>query len=315
MLSWAFFSMGDYNIFWEDSGNFATKEEHNKNHLFRDEKEVFILFHYSFQTLYPIFHSFEYGYEILDYENFCDQVSKREHMINEMCIKIRTFGRSKDNDLDSFIFNYIDFFIAMSDLTYWVKLPDIDSNWLDYRINNCFKTIHTALNRIQENKEKWMTAFDVKADDFKNCNFKENIKETLKYRQSIPVSKNARKISFFLSYSMDSNSVYINGKTNLFDGAVLDITLSLKYGEIFHQQTATVKNGEFELVVDRKEMIHNNYEVFLSLPFPRRQPMVFIDKAGEEYQYLDGDYIIRQGIDSTLTYKEFFNIHDVKNLS
>lgn len=307
-----FSEIDDNRYFWDDKLKFNDREQYNLNTIFKDNKYLFILFHHCYRMLYPIFQDLEYAYEIQDYEDFREEVKKRKHQINTICEKSQSFGRPKDYNFDNYIWSYYDFFISLSDITYWINLKDCPTNFIDYRINKCFNNIRSSIKQIELDKKKWMKEFKISNHDLIEQNYDISTIQAIKFRQYIPISENALNVTISLSYSLDEYGLHINGNTNLFDGANILLTFSLQYGFIISQMSAEVINNEFEYIIGLDNLKYDNYSVLLTLMYPRKQPLLFIDKAGEEYENLNGEYINHSGIDSTLEYQEYFNINSIK---
>lgn len=144
--------LDENNIYWEEGDAPKEKELYARKFLFKEDKELFIQFHYSFQILYPLFHSIELGYEVLDFEDFSDEVSKRAHLINQVTNQVNKFGRSRNSDFDSYLTYYCDYMVSLSDITFWASQNTNVVEWIDYRINSCFSKIRRALEGINNKK-------------------------------------------------------------------------------------------------------------------------------------------------------------------
>lgn len=299
-------SLAENRFYWEKGASPATMQEYAQKELFRDDKELFVSYFYLYQLLSKEFHALSNGYEILDYEVFCDEVEKRAHFIIRVNEKMYTLGRSKENGFDEYLLCFLNFSIALLDIVLWARLEDKSENWLDYRINRSFSQMHEAMIKITRDKQKWMGSLGVKPKEISQSAFKKIQKTSLGFGQSVPVSENALEVYFRLGYHFNADQFIIEGESNLYDDAKVCLTLKVKHAKGLTQAETLIKDGCFRFEMDKCLMTYENYTACITVAYPRTQKAEFLDKAGNEYENLKGSVVQRGGIHSTIYYAENF---------
>lgn len=293
----------DHGYIWEHPDSLIERSNYGETSLFKNDKLLFICYHHCYHTLNKYYHEIDVALELMDYEAFAVEVKKRSHVIKAMCKKISEYGRSKNSAFDDYLFDYIDFITSLLDLTVWAEMDDKDENWLDFRIYRSLSNARNALNNVARGKEKWMSILGISKDELDGYFDDAAVKKALMYRQTIPINENPLDVDFALNYSWTSDDYFrIQGTTTLYDFAKLLITLEVKYGDVLLQGDSVVNDGCFTFSVPQDVMKYNNYAITVSLPYPRTQDRVFLDKAGIEYENLSGKHIQRSGINSTIHY-------------
>lgn len=104
--------------------------------------------------------------------------------------------------------------------------------------------------------------------------------------------------------------IYIKGETNLPDGA--DLQFTIRKDDFTAQENQLVKNGEFT-----SEAFSNNgrtlepgtYELTISLPLATRQDKQFVDKVGDDFEYLEGELMTESKYGRYMKYDASFDIN------
>lgn len=300
-------------LFWDPSAYFSEDSRNAKDELIMDGEELFLIYHHTFTTLLPIFHHIEMAYEILTLDDFCIEVRKHTHCIREFCKKMSGFGLTSNSDFSSFLYNYIDFVIYLADLTYWIKLEDTPENWLSYRIKGALKGIRNAISSIDLEKKVWISHYHIKKNSLQESEYERLAKPKLSrlfHEQTIPVSKDAIAVEFNLTYSIEGRNLKINAVTNLYNYARLSLFLSIKNGSFLWNGDVLIENGIFSIDIDYDITGYRDYSIELSLYYPRKQMIEFVNLAGQEYEYLTGRWVNHAGIDSGLHYTNYISVQD-----
>ncbi|MEG2659475.1 MAG: FRG domain-containing protein [Oscillospiraceae bacterium] len=299
-------------FYWSDGSEMAGRAEYIQATLFEDNKILFVTHFALFQYVYSFYQILSTAYDLMDYECFISEVRNHEHIIQSVGDKLNSLGRAKDNDFDEYLQSYLDFVIAIWDITYWVKLPNEQKNWLDYRIAACLSKCRKAINRLEGERQKWMDEYNIVATDLKVENYSHTIKTKLQFKQTKPIAKDAIDVTFNIKYLFIGDTFVIQGSTSLYDFCTLTLSLDEQYGQNIVQTTTIVKNGQFEYRLNRAKLTARNYNVMLSVSFARKQDSRFIDWAGDEYEHLAGQYLIRKGIDSSIVFTTNVDVSQIR---
>ena len=99
--------------------------------------------------------------------------------------------------------------------------------------------------------------------------------------------------------------IVVSGKTNLFDGAQLMISI-IPDGK-FYGPSCKVNclNGTFtsEPLGNGKNLL-GKCKMSITMPVSSAQPIEFVKKAGMQYENLKGDFIVRKGISPSGKYEQ-----------
>lgn len=298
--------------YWVDNYNHGLLKMHSEENLFWNEKELFLAYHYVFKQLYEYYQAYCSSHTLQEFDDFIEDVERREFEVKAMCDRVAEFGFAREVGLQSYLENYIDFFVNLDDISRICKIPQPEKNWVHWRIGERFDNLNRAVNRINQGKKQWMDFLNLKDDDLKDNRYELDMKSLVKFKQSLPISDQLLNVVFDIGHEICGNKLILNGKTNLYDDA--KISLFLYQGDgvaIIRAVDSIVKNGEFLYELQHDILTWNHYSVHLLLNAPRKQKASFVDKAGKEYENLGGEYIDRCGVDSTILYRTKINLKDL----
>ncbi len=108
----------------------------------------------------------------------------------------------------------------------------------------------------------------------------------------------------------EDGGVSIKGETNLPDGA--DLQFTIRKDKFTTQENYLVKNGEFttEIFSDNGSALEpGTYELTISLPLASRQDKQFVDKVGDDFEYLEGELMTESDFGRYMKYEASFDIN------
>lgn len=299
---------------WQLYTGYSVRSEFNNKYVFEDDKKLFISHQKIFSDFYSnykkMLHSFEQNkYDLISY------LRCYEEEVCNLSIIIGDLGVSRNKKLDDLLNLYNDYFMALYNLTLWVKNnnPNLKqrSNWAF--LQRKFNEIIDYVKKISTYSGRWEKRLGVSGNDYELIDPYNNERPKYQFVPTIPINPNALIVDFSLQIKQtENNSLFCYGETNLYDTAQLLLTLSTKNGKVCGQNKAIVYNSKFDFgkfSIKGEGYKPGNYNAKITLSIPNTQKDEFKNKAGIEYENLNGELVFRDGIGPTIKYKKEFVVN------
>ncbi len=292
--------------------SYSTLSDYYLKHVFQDDKLLLVGYKKNLDNVYSVV------LEILKANNTDDiimlktLIATHQKFITKAFLINSDFGHSRNADFDEYLDLYDSLFCSLDNLHLWCEKDSLNERSLKYQINSCITDIKKHIDLILSQHAHWESKLGVDADDYKNIDIDLIKKDKYQYTQTIPISETALEVEFNEIVSInDDNTFSVSGKTNLFDDAVLLLSIRDDKGKLHSQGKAAVLNGLFQFPQMSKKgkgYPVGAYKGDISLSLPNVQPKTFSAKAGIEYENLTGTYVNRIGIGPTVEYEFSFQI-------
>ena len=298
--------------FYEGNESYSTLSEYYLKHIFQDEKLLLVGHKKNLDNVYSVFLEMLKANNADDIIKLKSLIDTHQKSITKAYFINSDFGHSRNAAFDEYINLYDSLFCSLDNLHLWCENVSLNERALKYQLNGCIKDVKKHIELILGQHEHWESELGVDADAYKNIDIDVIKKDEYQYTQTIPISKTALEVEFNEVVSLnDDNTFSVSGKTNIFDDAVLMISIRDDKGKLHSQGKATVSNGLFQF----PQMSENGngypvgtYKGDISLSLPSVQIKTFSEKAGIEYENLTGAYVNRIGIGPTVEYEFTFEI-------
>ena len=159
---------------------------------------------------------------------------------------------------------------------------------------------------IEKGEVKWRKTLDVADEELKKCKPCYETHQVRSFTQTIPVSEDAIEVRMEIKYEKNTEGkIIVSGKTNLFDGAQL--LISITPDGKFYGPSCKVNclNGTFTSVpLGNGTNLSGKCRLSITMPVSSVQPIEFVKKAGMQYENLKGDFIVRDGISPSGKYEQ-----------
>lgn len=174
-------------------------------------------------------------------------------------------------------------------------------------LQKLMKRVEVVFARNQAYKQiKWRKTLDVTDEELKKYKPCYENHQVRSFTQTIPVSEDAIEVRMEIKYEKNTEGkIIVSGKTNLFDGAQL--LISITPDGKFYGPSCKVNclNGTFTSVpLGNGTNLSGKCRLSITMPVSSVQPIEFVKKAGMQYENLKGDFIVRDGISPSGKYEQ-----------
>lgn len=298
--------------YYECNESYSTLSEYYLKHIFQDDKLLLVGHKKNLDNVYSAF------LEILKANNTDDiiklksLIATHQKSITKAFFINSDFGHSRNAAFDEYLNLYDSLFWSLDNLHLRCENDSLNERSLKYQLNSCIADVKKYIDLILSQHEHWESELGVDADAYKNIDIDVIKKDEYQYTQTIPINEAALEVEFDEVISINEDNTFsVSGKTNLFDDAVLMLSIRDDKGKLHSQGKATVLNGLFQFSKMSKKgngYLAGTYKGNISLSLPSVQPKTFSAKAGIEYENLTGTYVNRIGIGPTVEYEFSFQI-------
>lgn len=298
--------------YWDHSKSYSTLADYYSQYVFDDDKNLYVYYEKVYSNIKTIYNNLYTAFQSMGINEFASIVNKHKKTIHEAFMLFGEFGRSKNKEFDDYLDNYQQVALQLDKIQLWVKRNDLNERAKHYQIFQCFQYAKKHVDIIDHKSSKWMKRLNVTEADFNRIDPQNRSKNDYQYRSTLPLNPNALIVEFDVDICKNSDNTFrIKGKTNLFDKAILMLSVRDMNGKLQGQSKAEVNDGCFDFgVFSNKGSGYSSgkYKAEISLSIPNVQPKEFVQKAGIEYENLAGEYMDRTGFGPTLKYEKEFII-------
>lgn len=298
-------------ISWEMSSSFVALNNYYEDNVFEDDKKLFVYNDKAFSRIKIIYDKLKEEFENNNLHEFKIIVESYKDEIKDIYFTMGNFGCSRERKFDKFLNLYQELICQLDNIPVYLYNRELKEKADTYMINMYFKDVTNTIKKIELERELWRKKLNISDEEYNQISYVKKEKNYNSFKPTIPINKNALNVEFDISINrLEDNRVQIIGKTNLFDKALLLLTVK-NSNNYMAQDKVTVENGEFKSAIfsSRGNSLEiGEYRLKVSLSIPGIQCREFIDKAGIEYENLIGDFINRNGIGPSGEYICYFNI-------
>lgn len=303
----------DNGYSWQEDDSYNVKADFYNKHVFKDPKFLYVCNQKLYDELYPIYEKLLNSFKYYSYDNFILLVKNYESKIRNVNLLKDDFGITKTKEFNALLKAYNEFAQLLNDILLQVENAQPNIKRKEYQIKQCFKELQEKVKFIQWHSPKWYEELEITSSDLEQINPYNLPKQVQgQFEPTIPLNPDGLVVEFNLEIKQkDNESLYILGKTNLYDDANLLLSIKKENGQLCIQNKAYVKNGKFNFGLFRmkdKGLAPGQYIIEIIVTIPSTQPKSFLSRAGLEYEKLTGPYVRRNGIGPTIRYKENFQV-------
>lgn len=245
-------------------------------------------------------------YDSEEKEKLYTWISRNKEQIREFFNKTTNGGCSRIREWNEFIKHYSLLYVEMENIC----LENENKNWNPqakwHLMGRRIQSIQKEKAVIEKGEVKWRKTLDVTDEELKKCKPCYETHQVRSFAQTIPMSEDAIEVKMEIKYEKNTEGkIVVSGKTNLFDGAQLMISI-IPDGK-FYGPSCKVNclNGTFtsEPLGNGKNLL-GKCKMSITMPVSSAQPIEFVKKSGMQYENLKGDFIVRKGISPSGKYEQ-----------
>ena len=292
---------GNSGFSWEYiSGATIMTEFLEENGLYKSDDVLFVSCNNLFQECALLLQQLIKAYLPNDMRLIKQFCKDNRNTIREINKKANNIGWSRNVITQQYSNHYISFFNTVENIFILLDREDYQERQIVFLIRKAIEDAKKEKKAIEEITDQWLLSLNITEDDLQHVkpDYKP-FQSQREYIQSIPISENAIKVYFTPKAVLsDNGGIFIEGNTNLFDGAELLINVSTIEKKICGSGKTTIVKGKFlsdKIGSANAFMVGDIINLEISLSIPSTQPLEFVKQAGLEYENLDGPFILRQG--------------------
>lgn len=298
---------GKEGYYWEAGSSYSTMADYYEKYVFDDDKSLFVYHQKIFEEFLPIYDALFERFSKGNIKEFSRGLDIFQNQLSRLFMALQDFGHSRNKEFDDYLYNYSNAISPIDDIHYLMENDKISAKALKYHIKGSFDTSKKHIDIIKKSAPKWKKHIGVSELEYERIDPNDRKKPDFQYTPTLPISETAIDVYFNIEVLVaDDRTFHIQGDTNLFDNAVL--MLSLKNA---NQGKATITDGKFSFPQFSKKgkgFEPGLYHATISLSIPSTQPKEFTALAGIEYENLTGEYVKRDGIGPSVSYEFDFSI-------
>jgi len=283
-------------VYWTLGKSSSLRAEYNER-LFVEDKTLFISNHKTFEAFMQIHTEILNIFKKNDIDSFKTKFLEHKEHLGKLCRQLGDFGMSKDIEFNNLLNCYESLSSFASNIDY---ASNSNENPM-HSLSIDFDTFQKDIDIILKQAPIWKDKLGITDEEYSETEPAPRKKSDYQYVQKIPVSETAIDVFFEVQIKVNEDkTINIFGKTNLFDEAILSLSINAK-GLQMNLGKVTILNGEFNLPVMKKFEL-GQYHLSIVLPIYTTQSKDFIEKVGIQYENLKGEFVKREGIAPTIKY-------------
>lgn len=291
-------SQYENGYYWNYEQSYSTLADYNNEYVFEDDIPLYVCHEKIWAEFNPILHKIQLSFQTVSWNDFLEIARNVEQDISRLYMQLQGFGRSRNKSFDDFL-NEISNCIAPIDDIRFLLDKNHSEQVIKRIVQRSLQEAEALALQIEDGFSKWGKALNVTELDYVTADPQKRERKRFNYTPTMLVSETALQVDFSVSPVIhDDKSLHIEGATNLFDYAILLLTMR-NNSRILSQTKATVENGRFAFPTLSNKgngFDPGEYHFEISLSIPSVQPKEFTKMAGIEYENLTGDFIVREGV-------------------
>lgn len=290
--------ISEKGYYWEFEKSYSVMADYNEKYVFEEDKALFIYNARIWDEFVVTFHELEAVYRTGDYASFEDMVQEKKKKISDLFSQLQDCGHSRNKEFDVFLDRFSVCVGQADDIHFYTEKVDAKVESIRYCVRKIIEDVGNQIVEINNELGRWKDELGITPDDYITYSSQERKKPKYTFTPTLPISKDALNVTLEVEHTVfPDKTVQISGSTNLFDGAILLLSLSAP-GDCSCSCKATVKEGAFcfpKCSAHGKGFISGSFAGRVTLSIPGTQPKEFTNLAGIEYENLTGDFIKRDG--------------------
>ena len=283
--------------YWDYEKSYSTLADYYDEYVFEDDISLYVYHKIVWEDFIPVLNSIQECFRAASWNDFRETARKSQQEITCLYMKLQDFGHSRNKSFDDFLTEISNCIAPIDDIRFL-----LDKNHSEQDIKRIVqRSLHEAealALQIEDGFSTWGKTLNVTKSDYVTIDPQKRERKRFNYTPTMPVSETALQVDFSVSPVIhEDKALQIEGATNLFDYAVLSLTMR-DNSRILYQTKATVENGRFAFPTLSNKgngFDPGEYHFEISLSIPSVQPKEFTKKAGIEYENLARDFIVREG--------------------
>lgn len=297
---------------WEYYSGSSIRNEFNNEHIFKQDDDLYILFHHLFDRLFESCQELELLYSDSNCDEFWKKLKSCSAKIFSSYMKANDTGKSRNPDFEAYLSVFDQFFCALDNVRSIRSSNENVSKPIWYQIGIHMKDARKHANTILATRNRWKQLVGLTDEEYLRRKPSYEKVKFPNYEQTIPLSENPLVVTIKIDTEKDGeNKIIVKGETNLFDKASLSLYLYDSNKSLLGRCEAICINGRFNSNPMGKEgqnMLYGSYSIEVILSIPETQDIEFVKFAGMQYENLTGGFIDRTGIGPTGRYVYEFSV-------
>lgn len=296
----------DGEFSWENQSGTSIISEYNEKNVYKPDDELYVYYHQIFEDSMPYIREMFSLYANDEKEKLYTWISENKEQIQEFYNKTTNGCCSRIREWNEFIKHYSLLYIELNNICLEIENRNWNPQAKWHLVGRKIHSIQKEKDVIEKGEVKWRKTPDVTDEElkkYKPCYENHRIRA---FTQTIPVSEDAIEVRMEIKYEKNTEGkIIVSGKTNLFDGAQL--LISITPDGKFYGPSCKVNclNGTFTSVpLGNGTNLSGKCRLSITMPVSSVQPIEFVKKSGMQYENLKGDFIVRDGISPSGKYEQ-----------
>ena len=283
---------------WDYGNSYSTLADFYEQNVFCDDKTLFVYHQKTWEDFLCIYEVIRASYQE-SWKAFTMEVQKQQSAITQLYIQLQDFGHSHNKEFDDFLNEFTNCIASVDDLHFWLEKDTLSERARSYQITKTLQDTDEKIKLINQSLVRWSEILQITEQDYNSIDHFQRQKNTFNYIPTLPISKDAREVHInVVPIVHPDKTVHIEGTTNLFDKAILMLSMKTENGLSCSAKTSVMNEiFAFPTFSDKgKGFLPGNYSCKITLSIPSTQPKEFTKLAGIEYENMTGSFIKREGI-------------------
>lgn len=288
----------DGEFSWENKSGTSIISEYNEKNVYRPDDELYVYYHQIFEDSKPYICKLLSLYENDEKEKLYIWISRNKEPIHEFWNKITNGFRSRIREWNEFIKHYSLLYIDLDNICLEIENKNWNHQVKWHLVGRRIQSIQKERDFIEKGEIKWRKTLNVTDEELRDCKLSYENHQVRYFVQTIPMSEDAIEVKMEIEYEKNiEGKIVVSGKTNLFDGAELMISI-IPDGKFYGPSCKVncLKGTFTSAPLGNGKNLSGKCKMSITMPISSAQPIEFVKKAGMQYENLKGNFIVQDGI-------------------
>ncbi|WP_276850589.1 FRG domain-containing protein [Enterocloster lavalensis] len=141
--------------YWDYDKSYSTMSDYYNQHIFNDDKTLFVNYHQIWEEFCTIYQTIQYFYQENRWDDLISEILKQKSEITRLYIQLQNFGHSHNKEFGDFLYMFIDCISSIDNLHFWIENETLSAQAKQYQIKKALYKAEDKVEQISQEISDW----------------------------------------------------------------------------------------------------------------------------------------------------------------
>lgn len=141
--------------YWDYDKSYSTMSDYYNQHIFNDDKTLFVNYHQIWEEFCTIYQTIQYFYQENRWDDLISEILKQKSEITRLYMQLQNFGHSHNKEFGDFLYMFIDCISSIDNLHFWIENETLSAQAKQYQIRKALYKAEDKVEQISQEISDW----------------------------------------------------------------------------------------------------------------------------------------------------------------